>query len=124
MHRVAFSTMGLARPLAGRRLFPLWAVVEHRGRTTGVIRRTPVVALRASGGFVIPMPFGPSTQWTRNVLASGEATLTWRGRQWRVCDPHLIDLEAAAPALGAAFRPIARRAGIVTYLRVQEVEPA
>ena len=80
MHRVSLATMGLARPLAGRRIFPLWAVLEHRGRTTGTVRRTPVVALRAEGGFIIPMPFGPSTQWTQNVLAVGGARLTWKGR--------------------------------------------
>ena len=80
MHRVSLATMGLARPLAGRRVLPLWAVLEHRGRSSGTVRRTPVVALRTGDGFMIPMPFGPSTQWTQNVIAAGEATLTWKGR--------------------------------------------
>ena len=119
-HRLALATMGLARPLAGRRLFPLWAVLEHRGRTSGVVRRTPVVARRTDGGFVIPMPFGPSTQWSRNVLAAGEATLIWKGRPRRVSAPRMIGFEEAAPALGASQRPIARRASIDTYLAVRD----
>ncbi len=119
MHRLAFSTMALARPLAGRRAFPLWAVLEHRGRTTGVVRRTPVVARRTADGFVIPMPFGESTQWARNVLAAGGATVRWKGRDWAVTAPRLLDFDAAAPALGASQRPIARRAGITTYLGVR-----
>ena len=111
--------MGLARPLAGRRIFPLWAVLEHRGRTTGTVRRTPVVALRAEGGFIIPMPFGPSTQWTQNVLAVGGARLTWKGRDWQVGDPQVVGFEDAAGPLGP-MRPIAKRAGIETYLRVRD----
>ena len=117
MHRVSLATMGLARPLAGRRIFPLWAVLEHRGRSTGTIRHTPVVALRTPGGFMIPMPFGPSTQWTQNVLAAGGAQLRWKGRDWDVTSPHVVGFEDAATALGP-MRPIARRAGIVTYLAV------
>ena len=120
MHRVSLATMGLARPLAGRRIFPLWAVLEHRGRSTGTVRHTPVVALRAEGGFIIPMPFGPSTQWTQNVLAAGGASLTWKGRDWEVGDPQVVGFEDAAGPLGA-MRPIARRAGIETYLRVRDV---
>ncbi len=119
MHRISLATMGLARPLAGRRIFPLWAVLEHRGRTTGTVRRTPVVALRADGGFIIPMPFGPSTQWTQNVLAAGGAQLTWKGRDWQVGDPQVVGLEDAAGPLGP-MRPIATRAGIETYLRVRD----
>ncbi len=118
MHRVSLATMGLARPLAGRRIFPLWAVLEHRGRTTGTVRHTPVVALHTPGGFVIPMPFGPSTQWTQNVLAAGGARLRWKGRDWDVTAPHVVGFEDAAAALGP-MRPIARRAGIVTYLAVR-----
>ena len=95
MHRLSLATMGLARPLAGRRIFPLWAVLEHRGRSTGTVRRTPVVALRAAGGFIIPM-------------RDGAAEARVEGR-----------FEDAAGHLGP-MRPIARRAGIETYLRVQD----
>ncbi len=119
MHRVSLATMGLARPLAGRRVFPLWAVLEHRGRSSGTVRRTPVVALRTGDGFLIPMPFGPATQWTQNVIAAGEATLTWKGREWHVQDPAITGFDDAAKALGP-MRPIAKRAGIVTYLRVRD----
>src|SRR5262245_60785273 len=90
VHRISVATVGLARPLAGRRVFPLWAVLEHRGRSTGIVRRTPVVALRTAHGFVIPVPFGPSTQWTRNVLAAGGAAVTWKGWEWAIANPRLI----------------------------------
>jgi deazaflavin-dependent oxidoreductase (nitroreductase family) len=119
MHRISVATMSLARPLAGRRIFPLWAVLEHRGRTTGTVRRTPVVALRAEGGFIIPVPFGPSTQWTQNVLAAGGASLTWKGRDWQVGDPRVVGFDEAAGPLGP-MGPIAKRAGIETYLRVRD----
>ena len=93
-------------------------MLEHRGRVSGTVRRTPIVALRTPDGFVIPMPFGPSTQWTLNVLAAGGATLRWKGRDWQVTDPQVVGFDDAAAALGP-MRPIARRAGIVTYLAVR-----
>jgi len=120
MRRISIATIGLARPLAGRRGFPLWAVLQHRGRSTGTVRRTPVVARRTAHGFVIPVPFGPSTQWTQNVLAAGGATVTWKGRDWRVANPRVVGFDEGATALGAVQRSIARRAGIVTYLMVDD----
>jgi deazaflavin-dependent oxidoreductase (nitroreductase family) len=122
MHRISVATIGLARPLAGRRGFPLWAVVEHRGRSTGTVRHTPVVARRTAHGFVIPVPFGPTTQWTQNVLAAGGAIVRWKGRDWRVAAPRLVGFQEGAAALGGIQRPIARRAGIVTYLTVDDAD--
>jgi len=122
MHRISVATIRFARPLAGRRGFPLWAVLEHRGRSTGTVRHTPVVALRTAHGVVIPVPFGPTTQWTQNVLAAGGATVRWKGRDWRVAEPRLVGFEEGAAALGAIQRPIARRAGIVTYVTVDDAD--
>jgi hypothetical protein len=42
--------------LAGTRLLPLYGVVEHRGRRSGRLFRTPVVARPTADGFVVPMP--------------------------------------------------------------------
>ena len=49
----------------------------------------------------------------------GGARLTWKGRDWQVGDPHLVGFEDAAGPLGP-MRPIAKRAGIETYLRVRD----
>jgi deazaflavin-dependent oxidoreductase (nitroreductase family) len=119
VHRISVASMGLARPLAGRRMIPLYAILEHRGRTSGIVRRTPVVARRTPDGFIIPMPFGASTQWTLNVLAAGEATIVWKGREWHVQDPRVVGIDEAGAALGT-FRRAAGRLGIEQYLAVRE----
>ena len=123
VRRLAVATGGLARPLAGRRLIPLYAVLEHRGRVSGTVRRTPIVALKSAEGVVIPMPFGPSTQWTQNILAAGGARLRWKGRDWQLSDPKVVGFEDAAAALGA-MRPIAKRAESSSTLSVRLADSA
>ena len=96
MHRVSLATMGLARPLAGHRIFPLWAVVEHRGRSTAPFaarRSSPSGRTAASSS---RCRSDRSTQWTQNVLAAGGARLTWKGRDWEVVDPRVVGFEDAA----------------------------
>jgi hypothetical protein len=39
---------------------------------------TPVVAVPAEGGFVIPLPYGEGVDWPKNVLAAGRATIAWQ----------------------------------------------
>ena len=56
---------------AGRRFFPLYGVIEHRGRRSGRIFHTPVVVRPLADGFVVPMPWGERTDWYRNVRAAG-----------------------------------------------------
>ena len=73
--------------------------------STAVARPAPFAARRSSpsgrmADFIIPMPFGPSTQWTQNVLAAGGASLTWKGRDWQVVDPLVVGLEDASGPLG------------------------
>ena len=120
VQRGAIATMGLARPIAGRRLLPLYALIEHRGRRSGTEYRTPVVARRTASGFVLPVPFGPQTNWVRNVLASGDAAVVWKGERHPVTAPRLIDLATAAPWLAGIQRRAATRLGIVDWLEVRD----
>src|SRR3954453_22221633 len=55
----------LARALAGRRWFPLWAVVHHRGRKSGTEYATPVAVVPTSDPalVLIGLPWGPETNW-------------------------------------------------------------
>ena len=49
-------------------LLPPLAVLHHRGRRSGRPYRTPVVAFRTAGGFVVPMTYGTDVDWARNLL--------------------------------------------------------
>jgi len=93
----------LVLSLAGTRFLPLYGVIEHHGRRSGKAYRTPVVVRPTSDGFVVPMPWGERTDWYRNVRAAGECVLRWRGRDYDMVRPELIDGPASAQASISAF---------------------
>src|SRR4051794_19449708 len=110
----------LARPLAGSRFFPLWAVLEHTGRRSGQTYRTPVVTFRIEGGFVIPLPFGDATQWAKNLVAADRGALRWRGRDWSVQSLEIVPLDRVRPALGPVFGRVSAAVGIRDFVRVRD----
>lgn len=78
------------RFIAGRRFFPLWALVHHRGRKSGRAYSVPVMVQVTADAFVAPVLFGPRTNWLRNVQAAGGCVIRWRGVDHRVVEPELI----------------------------------
>ena len=111
----------MARPLAGNRWFPLWAILRHTGRTSGTPYATPIVALRTPDGFMIPLPFGDATQWVKNLSAAGRGSLRFAGREYRIAAPELVDMSVAATHLPAVFRFVASRLGLRHYVIVQTI---
>jgi deazaflavin-dependent oxidoreductase (nitroreductase family) len=105
--------------LAGTQFFPLYGVIEHRGRRSGKLYRIPVVVRPISDGFIVPMPWGESTDWYRNVRAAGECVIRWRGCDYALVQPELIDLAAARASFGAFERAMITRLGIDHYLRLR-----
>jgi deazaflavin-dependent oxidoreductase (nitroreductase family) len=101
----------VARPLAGRRWFRLFGVLHHVGRKSGRAYATPLVTRRLADGFVIPMPFGDGTQWVRNLLAAGRATIRWDGRDFPVVEPRIVELAEVPDAFNGAQRTILQGAG-------------
>lgn len=75
-------------PLALR--LPFFGIVEHTGRKSHRLYRTPINVFRRNGSFLIVLTYGPKTDWVRNVLASGEAVLISRGRKVRLTNPRIV----------------------------------
>lgn len=121
MRRLAIRFGPMARPLAGTRWFPLWAVLGHVGRRSGTPYETPIVARPTRDGFLIPLPFGDATQWAQNLLAAGGGTLRHAGRQVAIDRPEIVSLDEAGTALSAPIRFASRRFGIRRYVRVRRV---
>jgi deazaflavin-dependent oxidoreductase (nitroreductase family) len=111
----------LAKPLAGNRWFPLWAILRHTGRKSGTVYETPLVARPTSDGFIIPLPFGDATQWAKNLLAAGGGSLRFAGREHLIEEPRLVDLDEAAPFLAAPIRFVSRRLGLRHWVLVRTV---
>lgn len=72
-----------------------WAsVVQHVGRRTGRPYRTPVVAVSTEEGFAIVLPYGPDTDWVRNLVAAGSAILEHDGETVAVDHPTVVPITA------------------------------
>src|SRR4029079_15690833 len=112
--RLARAAGPIAKPLAGTRIFRLWSILRHTGRTSGKTYATPIVALHTTDGFIIPLPFvalrapsgftsplpcGESTQWTKNLVASGGGSIRFAGRDYEIADPRTLDTAEAAGSL-------------------------
>lgn len=99
-------------------LVPALVEVQHRGRRTGRRYATPVAAFRVPGGFAIAMTYGPDTDWARNVLAAGRATLRHRGGETDVEDPRLLTGQEALAVMPRIVRPALRLLRAPYALRV------
>jgi deazaflavin-dependent oxidoreductase (nitroreductase family) len=114
----------LTRRFAGSRGFPPFALVRHRGRRSGREYATPIGARPTADGFVIPLTFGQSADWFRNVQAAGECVIRWRGVEYPVVAPQVIDW----PSARSAFAPIERVAlpllGIAQFMRLRRAPSA
>ncbi|PEG42610.1 nitroreductase [Mycolicibacterium duvalii] len=102
--------------LAGRRHWYATAI-RHTGRTTGTVRTTPVVAERVPDGFLTPLPYGTDVDWLRNVVASGEATITVGGRSFDVVNPQIIGADVAAEQLTPRRRRAFARFGVEHFVK-------
>ena len=82
-----------------------YPVVTHVGRTSGRTYQTPLDAFPTETGFVLVARYGPDSDWVRNVLAAGAATLRFEGKEWRLGSPRLVGLAEATAALASDEPP-------------------
>lgn len=71
------------------------SIVRHTGRRSGRAFQTPVVAFPSDEGFVIVLPYGTSSDWLRNVMASGTATIVHEGAEHQVDRPEVLPVADA-----------------------------
>ncbi|SEK86475.1 nitroreductase/quinone reductase family protein [Streptacidiphilus jiangxiensis] len=77
----------LAGPLLSR--MPGFGAVLHKGRRSGRVYRTPVKIFRTAGGFTMSLPYGPKSDWVRNVQAAGGCQLVSLGRRFDLVEPRV-----------------------------------
>ena len=112
----AASFNRFALRISGHRWFPLYGVVEHRGRKSGTPYQVPVAVLSAPGAVVIGLPWGRGTNWAQNVLAAGGCTMRWRGSTHRLTEPRLAGAAEALPLVRPLPRALLRRLGMQDFL--------
>ena len=100
------------------------SVIQHVGRKSGRRYQTPVGAVATEDGFVIALPYGTRSNWVRNVLASGAATIVNDGHAYRVDRPELIPLETVATRFSASDQRSQRLFRVGQCLRVRRIAEA
>jgi deazaflavin-dependent oxidoreductase (nitroreductase family) len=75
------------------RFLPGFGMIIHRGRTSGRVYRTPMMAFRSADGRQLhfALTYGKDADWVRNVVAAGVATFDsrWSG-ELRLTDPRVL----------------------------------
>jgi deazaflavin-dependent oxidoreductase (nitroreductase family) len=122
VRRISRAMKPLAMKSAGRP-GAYASVIRHVGRTTGRPYETPVGAVATDDGFVIALPYGSNTDWLKNVLASGSATIVDEGNTFRVDQPAIVATAVAAPLFPPEELRTLRLFGVDKCLRVRRVEP-
>ena len=114
------------RKLAGRRHVMMAAQIRHVGRRSGRPYVTPAGARLTGDTFVIPLTFGNTSDWSRNVRAAGGCEIRLNGTDYRAVQPELADRDQAAPVIRAAFGPVERTMfrmlGIRQYLLLRRAD--
>ena len=63
------------------------SVVRHVGRRSGKTYQTPVIAVQHDDSFLIALPYGKRTDWLKNILDRGSATIVTNGHTFEVDRP-------------------------------------
>jgi deazaflavin-dependent oxidoreductase (nitroreductase family) len=98
----------LLRPLSKR--MPGFAVIKHRGRTSGKDYETIVTAYRDGSVLAIGLIHG-KTNWVKNVLAAGEADIHVGRKDLHLANPRVLPVGTVDPTLPRIPRMLAKRQG-------------
>jgi len=113
------------RKVAGTRLGMLYfnlSALHHVGRRSGREYVTPLSAYPFGDGFVLAVAY-PYVDWRENVLAAGECTLTWNGKEYALEQPEVISRREAMSAYPLLVRPfLAGAAGQNEFLWLHRAE--
>jgi deazaflavin-dependent oxidoreductase (nitroreductase family) len=102
-------------------LLPPWAVVLHRGRKSGRLYRTPVIAFKRGRTLSIGILYGKETDWVLNALAR-ECEVVRGGHTYELANPRVADARSASGA-SVAGRAYGRISGKVLLAELGERRP-
>ncbi len=96
----------------------IFAMVRHVGRRSGKAYATPVRALPVEGGFIIPLTYGQTADWYRNIEAAGGDQLDWHGKTYNVGRPQIANAAEVLPAYPLPSRFLFWLDGVPQFVRV------
>jgi deazaflavin-dependent oxidoreductase (nitroreductase family) len=99
----------LLRPLSKR--MPGFAVIKHRGRTSGKEFETIVTAYRKDGVLAVLLAHG-KTNWVKNVLAAGAADIHVGRKNIHLVNPRVLPAGTVDASLPRIAQIGAKRSGV------------
>jgi len=97
------------------------SIIRHPGRVSGKAYVTPVGATPTGDGFVIALPYDTRSDWVKNVLAAGSATLTHEGQTNELDRPEVLPIEWGEPYFTEKDRSSHRSVNVANCLRLRAV---
>lgn len=101
---------------AGR--IPPFALLEHRGRTSGKLYRTPLMLFRDGDSVLIVLTYGDRTDWLRNLQAAGGGIAIENGNHISLSDPRVETGRAAIARLPLPVRWVLAVLGVDQIVRL------
>jgi hypothetical protein len=98
------------------------SVIRHQGRVSGRSYETPIVPFATDDGFLMSLPYGPGTDWAKNVLARGSAVLITDGRTYTVDQPEVIATDLVEDLFPLSEQRTHRLFRVEQCLRVRRVD--
>ena len=105
--------------VAGRSWMPIVGVIRHRGRRSGRLYATPLGMRRLGDSFFMPRTFSENAAWYLNVKAAGSCVVMYKGHDYTLVEPEVVDYATAAPAFPRYELWQFRLVGITEYLRMR-----
>ncbi|UXA05064.1 hypothetical protein KXD96_19090 [Mycobacterium sp. SMC-2] len=105
----------LTRRIAGTKRSS-WGLLTHVGRRSWRVYQTSLGATPYRDGFLLPLGYGPHTDWYRNLMATGVCTLAWKGQTYPLERPELVSCPDVMRAWPVRLRILLQLAGIHDFV--------
>ena len=93
-----------------------WGLVTHEGRRSGRTYQTSLGTHPYGDGFLLPLGYGPHTDWYQNIMAAGACSLAWRGHTYQLERPELLSGPEAVRAWPLHERILLQLAGMHDFV--------
>ena len=93
-------------------------VLSHVGRSSGTTYHTPLDAHPVDNGFIFMANYGSSSDWVKNIMASGTAHLTKDGEDFDLVSPRLVSKDAAFEQMSADTKELPKFLNVTDFLQM------
>ncbi|MFL5797683.1 MAG: nitroreductase family deazaflavin-dependent oxidoreductase [Actinomycetota bacterium] len=98
---------------------PPFAMIEHRGRSSGREHRTPVWMFHRGGRYVVALTYGSDSDWVKNVFAAGGCLIRRLGMEFSVGPPRLVRARSGRGLVPGPIAVVLRAMGVHDFLLLE-----